>query len=342
LILNLVLQIGDSLLKLKQELQTSLLALMKPFIPRIVSFRKIWKNSVYQFSLGTGYIQLVKSLVLLKDDSILYNGDIITDIEESAVDLMLLLANIFEGEECYSRLKVDLSDHVKGKGSNTSTWDTFFTLKGGLNKYEIAQDGPLIKFIKATMKECLQPAIQELKTLFSEKFPFKSVIDSWKINVDISENVIIHHTDIEESKEENVDGFFTFDWEVIFEFKNLTCEELYLKDMGIIDITFHSETSKETKYELQTTLGSFTKSGSFRTTITSMNAQELLQLCISQLRKNNVKVEISEQQGTINGMKIVDLLECLYRSIFSMEIKVVVPTHNSSQMTKSRSQSSRR
>jgi len=200
----------------KQDLQASFLTLVKPFVPKIVSYRKIWKKPIYQFSMGIGYIQLVKRLVLIKDGEVLYSGEKFTDFESASVELMILLSHLFEGDECTDRLKKELPEYVKGKGTNSTTWDNFFTLKGGLSKFDINPEGIMIRLIKATMKECLGPATQEFKTTFSERFPFKSIKDSWKTNITISDKVEIYHQQTEQSKGENIDGFFTFDWQVIF------------------------------------------------------------------------------------------------------------------------------
>jgi len=155
------------------------------------------------------------------------------------------------------------------------------------------------------------------------------VPDSLYTEVNISNNAVtIYHRQTEKSKEDTVDEYFEFDWDITFEFINLNMGELYLKNMGIVDVTFHSETTNNKKLEMQTTFSNISRgSGSFRTSVTSIEAAELLSICLAQIRKSCPDLTITGND-VYGGFRVTDLLECLNRTILvnsDKMSKVVVP-----------------
>jgi len=169
----------------------------------------------------------------------------------------------------------------------------------------------------------------ELRARYYEKFPYKSVKDSWYTEVNIiNKAVTVYHRQTEQSKEENVDEFFEFDWDLTFEFTNTNLDELVLRNMGVADVTFHSETTNEKKLEMQTTFTDVSRvSGSFRTSVTSVEAVEILNVCLTQIRKSCPELTISDND-VFGGIRVTDLLECLNRTLISNSdklSKVVVP-----------------
>jgi len=81
---------------------------------------------------------------------------------------------------------------------------------------------------------------------------------------------------------------------------------------------------------MQTTFTNVTRvPGSFRTSVTSVDPAEVLQLCLAQIRKSNPDLIINEHE-VFKGLRVSDLLECLNRTIISNSdklTKVVVPVN---------------
>eukprot|EP01129_Flabellula_baltica_P003755 TRINITY_DN13490_c0_g1_i1.p1 TRINITY_DN13490_c0_g1~~TRINITY_DN13490_c0_g1_i1.p1 ORF type:complete len:325 (+),score=67.02 TRINITY_DN13490_c0_g1_i1:124-975(+) len=272
--------------------------------------------------MGSGIISLSKRLKLVVHDDVLYDGRLKNEAT-APLELVLVLVRIFEGKEKALYLRQNIKNYLNERITSTVSWDNFFNFKS-LTELGIEVNGPFIRFLKALMIEMLSPAVQDLRNKYYSTFPFQSLLSTWKITVDISEKIKINHHRTEEAKESNRDEYFNFDWDLMLEFKNLNCSELEYIDMGISEVFFHHETTRDIQFEMQTMFARGSRgTGSFRRALISLPPAELLGYCLNELRKHetNILIEKSDNE-MLNGCDIVDLLECPSRTLSSNSEKI--------------------
>jgi len=111
----------------KLEWQSSLVQLIKPYVPKVVFYRKIWKKPINQFEIGRGILSLAKRLVLNMDGNTLYNGLLSKEDPDSPTKLIIILCTIFEGQEVTDKIKESINELSKNKSQEPAImWDNFF------------------------------------------------------------------------------------------------------------------------------------------------------------------------------------------------------------------------
>eukprot|EP01125_Pyxidicula_operculata_P019405 TRINITY_DN7039_c0_g1_i1.p1 TRINITY_DN7039_c0_g1~~TRINITY_DN7039_c0_g1_i1.p1 ORF type:complete len:1343 (-),score=365.01 TRINITY_DN7039_c0_g1_i1:152-4180(-) len=188
-----------------------------------------------------------------------------------------------------------------------------------------------IRLLKTTLDHLVKAAEGELLGSLKE-FPCGMLDDTLQTTIMFSEDgkgIRIYHSCREQSTSEMLEDFFTFDWDVTFQFDDLECSDIRLQDIGILNFYFHEQTSKTLRYEIQSAFSTLVQgSNSFKAEMTNVPASKILKSVISTLKREYLNVFV-KGDDVLDQSNIIALLESLDRTLKKHpEIPVMVPQNN--------------
>uniref|UniRef100_A0A6B2L259 Ras guanine nucleotide exchange factor glfB-like C-terminal domain-containing protein n=1 Tax=Arcella intermedia TaxID=1963864 RepID=A0A6B2L259_9EUKA len=298
------------------EIQKLFLSTIKNYLPPHLMFTKSWEKPAQLLNWPDELPKLIQIVDIFDIDGIpVYKSKHYrhrTVLTEAVINFISTLTRLAEGQEVADKVEAKLTENFSQNYSFSECIEKYFYLQKTKENNDI--ETPTMKILKSLLPHVVKPFLMDLHTNLKE-YPFQLQEGSRKVHINFKRNgALVVHRCIEQSASQEPSNFFTFEWEVKFGLEGTAFSKLEVLGMEIITLSFHEQTAKKIKYELQSIFANIIQSASaFQSPVTSVSVSQLLQAVLQTLHASDKELII--QNTKFENVNVVTLLECLDRTL---------------------------